>query len=84
MPDRLVVDRRRNGLNTVRLALAASVLGWHSFLLTGRTSAARLLGLPRGRRLRRAVRTAVVAAAPVTRQVPARAAGSQPMVGPRG
>ena len=30
------VDPRRNGLNTVRLALAASVLVWHSFRLTGR------------------------------------------------
>ena len=31
------VDPRRNGLNTVRLALAASVLVWHSFRLTGRS-----------------------------------------------
>jgi peptidoglycan/LPS O-acetylase OafA/YrhL len=30
------VDPRRNGLNTVRLVLAASVLVWHSFRLTGR------------------------------------------------
>ena len=31
------VDPRRNGLNTVRLALAASVLVWHSFRLTGQS-----------------------------------------------
>jgi peptidoglycan/LPS O-acetylase OafA/YrhL len=32
-----VLDRKRNGLNAIRLALALGVIAWHSFPLTGRT-----------------------------------------------
>lgn len=32
-----VLDRKRNGLNAIRLVLALGVIVWHSFPLTGRT-----------------------------------------------